>query len=92
MARLEARVEALEAALARRSRELRTILHHVCRRDLAVIARVQAGLPIPDLASCDVELWSETTETTSADVEKVLQSLWHSLLPADEGADGAGEP
>ncbi|HEV8630425.1 MAG TPA: hypothetical protein VGV61_08915 [Thermoanaerobaculia bacterium] len=85
-------MEALEAALARRSRELRTIVRHVCRRDLAIIARVQAGLAIPALASCDAELWNETTETTSADVEEALQTLWHSLVPAETTDDGDSGP
>jgi hypothetical protein len=90
VARLQARVEALEAALERRSRELLLIAQHACKRDLTLIARVHAGLPIPALASCDAELWNETTETTIADVEEALQALWRSLPAAP--VDGDGRP
>lgn len=86
IARLRARVEALEAALQRRSRELQSIQENVCPRDLMIISRVAAGLsPVP--RGCfDPTFWDETTDIVEADVEEALVGLWKSLSPsADNG-------
>lgn len=82
IARLEARVAALEAALAERSRELRLIQRHVCQRDLVLIARLRSGLPPLPRGAYEPAFWRETTELTPADVEETLKDLWSSLLPA----------
>lgn len=83
LAYLEARVAALEERLERRSRELRTIQRHVCTRDLAVIARVLAGLrPLP-YGPFDPDAWSTTTELTPAQVHETLSALWESMAPDD---------
>lgn len=81
VARLEGRIAALERALERRSLELRDIQRHVCKRDLALIGRIQAGLPPLPPPSCDAIFWRETTATTEADVEETLVALWSSLAP-----------
>lgn len=79
IARLQARVAALEALLERRSRELRRIQKHVCHRDLLVIARVSAGLsPLP-FGAFDPDFWQETPALTPAEVEPTLEALWDSL-------------
>ena len=83
LARLAARVEALEAALEARSRELRLIQRHCCARDLGLIARIRAGLPPLGRFAHDVEAWRETTELTPAEVEPVLRDLWRSLTPPE---------
>jgi hypothetical protein len=89
VARLESRIAALEMALERRSRELRAIQEHVCKRDLVLIGRIQAGLPPLPPASCDPLFWRETTDMTAADVDVVLPALWSSLTPlALDGPDG----
>lgn len=81
IARLQARVTALEALLERRSRELRLIQKHVCHRDLIVIGRVAAGLsPLP-FGPFDPDFWSETTHLAPADVGDTLEALWSSLAP-----------
>jgi hypothetical protein len=79
--RLRARVTALEAALERRSRELRLIQKHVCPRDLVVVSRVSAGLPLAK-GAYDPILWLETTEVTEADIQETLEDLWVAVTPA----------
>jgi hypothetical protein len=84
VARLEARVAALEAALEERSRELRRIQRHVCHRDLILISRLRAGLPPLPRVAYEPAFWRETTELTPADVEETLRDLWSSIVPAGE--------
>lgn len=81
IARLEARVAALEAALERRSRELRLIQRHVCKRDLILISRLMAGLPPLPFGAYEPAFWQETTALTQAEVEATLTDLWRSLAP-----------
>lgn len=81
IARLEARVARLEAALEERSRELRLIQRHVCQRDLLLIARLRAGLPPLPRGAYEPAFWRETTELTPADVEETMRDLWTSLIP-----------
>jgi len=88
LARLRARVSALEAALERRSRELRLIQRHVCPRDLVVISRVCAGLPLAK-GAYDPMLWLETTEVTEADIQETLEDLWLAVTPASAAGDPA---
>jgi hypothetical protein len=81
IARLEARVAALEAALEERSRELRRIQQHVCERDLILISRLRAGLPPLPRGAYEPAFWRETTQLTPADVEETLRDLWSSVAP-----------
>ena len=83
LARLRARVEALESALEARSRELRLIQKHCCARDLSLIARIRAGLPPLARYAFDLDQWRETTELTLAEVEPVMRDLWLSLAPLE---------
>jgi hypothetical protein len=83
---LEARVEGLEAALERRSQELRLIQKHLCPRDLVVVSRVSAGLPLAK-GAYDPLLWIETTEVTEADIQETLEDLWTAVNPAPAGSD-----
>lgn len=85
--RLRARVVALEAALERRSRELRLIQKHVCGRDLVVVSRVCAGLPLAK-GAYDPVLWRETTDVTEADIRETLEDLWMAVTPPPAGGDG----
>jgi hypothetical protein len=76
---LEARVAGLEAALERRSRELRELQRHLCPRDLALLGRIASGLPAASpLDSLD---WEESTDVRSAEVDEVLRGLWASVAP-----------
>jgi hypothetical protein len=84
IARLEARVAALEAALAARSRELRLLQEHVCHRDLVLISRLRAGLPPLPYGAYEPAFWRETTELTQVDVEETLRDLWSSIVPLGE--------
>jgi hypothetical protein len=86
IARLRARVAALEAALERRSRELRLIQGNVCSRDLVLVSRVCAGLPLAK-GAYDPILWLETTEVTEADIQETLEDLWLAVSPAPSGGD-----
>lgn len=90
VARLEARIAALESALERRSQELRAIQRHVCKRDLALIGRIQSGLPPLPPPSCDLVFWRESTEMTPADVEETLTALWSSLVSSAVGSSDTG--
>lgn len=90
IAELEAQVAALEAALQRRSRELRVLQGHLCRRDLITLSRLSAGLPALARGAYEPELWRETTEFTAAQVDETLTDLWQSLVPfAGEGRHAA---
>jgi hypothetical protein len=81
IARLEGRVAALEAALERRSQELRLLQRHLCPIDLAQLARLTAGLPpLPQIA-CEPGFWRENFELTEADVPETMEALWSSLHP-----------
>jgi hypothetical protein len=84
---LEAQVEALTAALVRRSRELRLLQGHLCRRDLVTLSRLAAGLPAFARGAYEPDLWRETTALTSAEVDITLEDLWRSLLPLGQGED-----
>jgi hypothetical protein len=92
IARLEGRVAALEAALALRSRELRTLQRHLCPRDLTILSRLASGLcPVPS-GPFEPELWDESTHLHSADVSETLRHLWSSLAvdhdsPPDRDGD-----
>jgi hypothetical protein len=79
--RLQARVEALEAALEARSRELRSIQEHCCARDLALVERIRIGLSTRTRYAYDPALWQETIELTPTEVEPMLSDLWRSLTP-----------
>jgi hypothetical protein len=83
IARLEARVAALEKAIERRSRELLDIQRHVCRRDVVVISRIRAGLPPLPYGAYEPAFWHETADLRPADVEETLEDLWSSLYPND---------
>jgi hypothetical protein len=79
VARLTARVAALETALERRSAELRQLQAALPPRELVALSRRLAGLSPSPVSPYDPEGWRETTELTAADVEETLADLWRSL-------------
>jgi hypothetical protein len=81
VARLEARVAALEAALEERSHKLRLIQRYVCHRDLLLITRLLSGLPPLPRGAYEPAFWYETTELVPSDVEETLRDLWISVVP-----------
>jgi hypothetical protein len=81
IARLEARVAALEEALVRRSRELRELQRHLPSRELLNLSRLAGGLPPVPHGRYDLEVWRETTALSTASVEETLLDLWQSLTP-----------
>jgi hypothetical protein len=81
IAMLEGQVAALEAALARRSSELRLLQRYLCRRDLAQWARLEVGLPPLPLVAHEPAYWRETCELTYAEVPETLLDLWASIFP-----------
>jgi hypothetical protein len=90
IAELEAQVAALEAALARRSRELRELQGHLCHRDLVALSRLLTGFPAVERGTYTPDLWQETAAFTAAEVDLTLEDLWQSLLPlGGEGNGGA---
>jgi len=91
IARLEARVAALEAALLRRSRELQRLQRALPPRDLVIVSRLLADLPLNPAMPYDPAHWRETSELTAAEVEDVLTDLWRSLAAAP-GAAGSPQP
>jgi hypothetical protein len=78
---LEAQVAGLTAALNQRSRELRILQRHLCRRDLITLSRLSAGLPALARGAYEPDLWRETTDFTPAEVDETLADLWQSLVP-----------
>ena len=77
---LQARVEALEAALVQRSRELRALQRVLGERELGVIARIAAGRWPTSLEDAnnpfEVETWRERATLQKAEVRQVLTKLW----------------
>jgi hypothetical protein len=89
IAELEARVETLERALARRSEELRTLQSLLCRRDLIALSRLATGQPALGAGTYDPETWQETVAFKAAEVDETLEDLWRALAPPpweDRGA------
>lgn len=84
IAHLEAKAEALQEALLRRSDELRRIQEHVCPSDLVVVSRVCAGLPLAK-GAYDPAFWRETIDVTEAEIESTLEDLWLAVTPATRG-------
>jgi hypothetical protein len=91
IAELEAQVEALETALVRRSRELRHLQVHLCRRDLVVLSRLFSGIPTLERGSYTPDLWQETAAFTAAEVDETLEDLWQSLQPAGREGNGGAQ-
>jgi hypothetical protein len=93
---LRGRVAALEAALERRSHELRLLQRMLCPRDFAQWARLAAGLPPLPRIACEPGCWQETAALTAAEVPETLAALWASLYPpappAPPGPPGHSEP
>jgi hypothetical protein len=81
IARLEGRVETLEALLARRSRLLRILTRDLCGDDLVTLSRLSCGLPALAPSGIGLARWRETTRLTTADVERTMQDLWRSVTP-----------
>ncbi len=82
IARLEARVVALEEALVRRSNELRELQRILPSRELLNLSRLAGGLPPVPRGRYDLEVWRETTALTHANVQETLLDLWQSVAPA----------
>ncbi|MEO8504966.1 MAG: hypothetical protein ABI609_13795 [Acidobacteriota bacterium] len=78
--RLQARIAALEAALRRRSEELRRIEQQVSPAGLAIIERVMKEVPIGAATTSDANEWRETFSMIPADVETLLAELWRGDL------------
>jgi len=83
IAQLEARVAALEAALERRSEEVRRLQRELPERELVVLSRLSAGLPPGPATPFEPDRWRETAELTPAEVEETLTDLWRSLRPRE---------
>lgn len=81
IARLEARVEALEFALAARSRVLRQLARVICEEDLMNLSRLSIGRPPIPHAGFGLRGWRETTALSAGDVEKTMSELWRSAAP-----------
>ena len=82
---LEGRVRALEAALERRSVELRRLQQRLTPGQLSLLARLDAGLPDLPALPHDLHPWSEGTAPRPADVETSLTDLWNAIDPQAEG-------
>jgi hypothetical protein len=81
VARLEARVAALECMVAERSRLLRQLTRVVCEEDLMNLSRLAAGQPPLPRAGFGLRGWRETTSTTMGDVDKTMAELWRAAAP-----------
>jgi hypothetical protein len=81
IARLEARVAALERLAADRSRLLRQATRVVCEEDLMNLSRLAAGQPPIPRAGFGLRGWRETTAPTMGDVDKTMAELWRAAAP-----------
>lgn len=82
IAYLEERVAALEAALTRRSTQIRQLQKQLEPQDLLRWSRLVHGLPLLPRHAYDLTLWSESTHLTAAEVDATLRDLWSSLALA----------
>jgi hypothetical protein len=81
IARLEARVSALERVVADRSRLLRQVTRVVCEEDLMNLSRLAAGQPPIPRAGFGLRGWRETTALTMGDVDTTMAELWRAAAP-----------
>jgi hypothetical protein len=86
IAQLEARVAALEAALRRRSAQLRRIQQVVCPQDLAVIAGLLEAPEAAAGAPSDPDFLAEAPVLRPAQVHEALDELWRSTPPPEQDA------
>ena len=89
MIELQARVEALEEALVRRSRELRALQRVLGERELAVIARIATGrwgTSLDDaLNPFELDTWRERATLEKAEVRPALAALWRVVAQEPHG-------
>lgn len=83
IARLEARVHALETKLAERSAWIRAFARDARDEDLVKLCRAALGLPPIPRAGFGLRGWGETTELRAGEVEPTMSELWRSLTPLD---------
>jgi hypothetical protein len=81
IARLEARVAALERVVADRSRLLRQLTRVVCDEDVMNISRLAAGQPPIPRPGFGLRGWRETTAPKMGDVDKTMAELWRAAAP-----------
>lgn len=87
IARLEARVAALEKKLGERSAWIRAWARDARDEDLVKLCRAALGLPPIPRAGLGLRGWGETTELAAGEVEPTMAELWRSLTPLDLSAD-----
>ena len=80
---LEARVEALEDALAQRSEQLRRLQRILPPEQLIALTRAIHDLPPLPRHAYDVDAWTETTHLVETDVDETLRDLWQSLAKSE---------
>ena len=79
LTRLHARVAALEAALHRRSEQLRRLQQLLPVELLALVEQAASEFPAGDPEAFDVESWRETYSPVPATVEPLMERLWRSI-------------
>jgi|EndophyteCoNSPM_1038545.scaffolds.fasta_scaffold11070_2 hypothetical protein len=87
IARLEARVAALESKLAERSAWIRAWARDARDEDLVKLCRAALGMPPIPRAGMGLRGWGETTELSAGEVEPTMAELWRSLTPLHLSAD-----
>jgi hypothetical protein len=88
IAQLEARVAALEAALQRRSLQLRQIQQAVCPQDLGLVARILEASDAVAGGAFDPAFLLEGPHLRPVDVAEALDELWRRSAPPRDGGDG----
>ena len=78
--RLQARVAALEAAMHRRSEQLRRLQQLLPVELLALVEQAAVEIPDGDPESFAVESWRETFAPVPATIEPLMARLWASTL------------
>jgi hypothetical protein len=87
IARLEARVAALESKLAERSAWIRAWARDARDEDLVRLCRAALGMPPIPRAGMGLRGWGETTALSAGEVEPTMAELWRSLTPLHLSAD-----
>lgn len=85
---LRRRVEALERALRRKSRQIAMLLDRMPAERYPDARRILEGRPLEARLARQPGDWEESTELVPADVEEVLTDLW-AATRRDDGEGGA---
>ena len=89
VAELEGRVRALEAALERRSMELRLLQPILSAEQLSFLEAIDLGTPWFPTLGQSLDQWEEGVTLQPADAEAALLAMWGGLNPGKRSEPSA---